>query len=49
MRKSGKRKKRQLEDGQIVEEDEGDESSVDSLMAESPAKYAKQSNAGGAA
>jgi len=49
MRKSGKRKKRQLEDGQIVEEDEGDESSVDSLMAESPAKYAKQSNAGGGA
>jgi hypothetical protein len=46
MRKSGKRKKRQLEDGQIVEAapDEGDESSVDSLMAESPAKYAKASN-----
>lgn len=43
MRKSGKRKRRQLEDGSIVEEEgEGDESSVDSLMAESPAKYGKQ-------
>ena len=41
MRKSGKKKRRQLENGDIVEEagDEGDESSVDSLMAESPAKY----------
>ena len=31
-----------LEDGQIVEEalNEGDDSSVDSLMAESPTKYA---------
>lgn len=49
MRKSGKRKKRQLEDGQIVEEaiEEGDESSVDSLMAESPTKHARQSNLGG--
>jgi hypothetical protein len=43
MRKGGKRKKRQLIEGQVVEEalDEGDESSVDSLMAESPAKYEK--------
>jgi hypothetical protein len=39
LRQSGKRRKT-LEDGQIVEEDEGD-SSVDSLMAESPTKYAQ--------
>jgi hypothetical protein len=46
MRKNGKKKKRQLENGEIVEEaiDEGDESSVDSLMAESPAKYTKANN-----
>ena len=45
MRKSAKKKRRkqkELADGQVVEEEpdnEGDESSVDSLMAESPAKY----------
>ncbi len=43
LKKGGKKKKKQLENGQIVEEagDEGDESSVDSLMAESPGKYGK--------
>ena len=42
MRKSG-RKRKHLQDGQILEE-EGDDSSVDSLMAESPAKYALNKN-----
>lgn len=45
MRKSGKKKRKMLESAQdsshIPEEDGDDESSVDSLMAESPAKYAK--------
>lgn len=42
MKKSGRKKKRrQMVDGQVVEEDidEDEESSVDSLMAESPGKY----------
>ncbi len=39
MKKSGKKKKT-LVNGEVVEE-AGDESSVDSLMAESPAKYNK--------
>ena len=43
MRKSMKKtKKKQMPDGQVVEEEvEGDdgESSIDSLMAESPGKY----------
>jgi hypothetical protein len=44
MRKSGKKKRRLMEDGQILEE-EGDESSVDSLMAESPSKYGTAAHA----